>query len=59
MALALARTRRRPARARLHPLLAGACTCFSAGGAACMACARWTRHYRDVTERRATWAKAR
>lgn len=39
---------------RVHPLLFGACTC-GLPAVLCLACARWRRHYRMVTQRRAAW----
>lgn len=40
------------------PLLAAACMC-GRPGAICMACARWRKHYADVTARRAAWSNYR
>lgn len=40
---------------RVHPLLFDACRCAQAQGRLCLACARWCKHYRNVTERRRVW----
>lgn len=39
--------------ARVPPLLFDACRCGPGRRLACLTCARWLRHYRQVTERRA------
>lgn len=38
---------------RLHSLLFSPCTCCLTPGRQCLACCRWRKHYRVVTERRA------
>ena len=40
-----------------HPLLDCTCTCRIAAGA-CIACGRWVKHYRLLTERLKQWKAA-
>ena len=43
---------------RAHPLLFSACTCGPYGGALCLACRRWHRHYITVMQRVRAWRAA-
>jgi hypothetical protein len=41
--------------ARVRPLLFDCCRCGLGRTLVCLACQRWLRHYRQVTERRAAF----
>lgn len=43
----------------VHPLLASPCTCSLPGGALCLACMRWRRHYGAVMQRSRAWGATR
>jgi hypothetical protein len=43
---------------RARPLLFDACRCGPGRRLACLACARWLRHYRQITERRAAFGSS-
>ena len=44
---------------RLAPLLFAPCTCSMTPRLVCVACARWAKQYRTVTERRRAWRARR
>ena len=43
----------------IHPLLFSSCTCKLLGGALCLACLRWHRHYGVVMQRSQAWGTTR